>query len=419
MYETGDVDIDGLRRGESEALAAAVDRCGPWVFELARRGFVCEQALAIGTPPVRARVLGVDTADRAAELTELTLAHVLQPGPRAAIQSEEDLDRAVLERARETLTRAADRGGKLIPAGSELPPECPDLEAWLAQLPATPVPSSAPMATETDALALRAALEGWLAGLAPEDRSFVQDRFREGATIRALCERLGRSPTFLRSTEARLRRKARSRARTALERPVGPFTVDAYLAAAETRSLPPAIAWERLREGVLKRVHPETAAPYAGRLGWATAVLALGVLGWLGMFFGWLPSPSDDASAPPEVRLQCPTGCAEGAEVLLAVRGAEKTAQVGIALRHVDAEGQTRVLPLLVAPDGGSFRLPFGARTRSMTIPHPARLPAGFEGGTVVALFSESPLPAGRLLELARGSVHELGVLTATTAVKP
>lgn len=89
------MDLDAYREGEPEALAEVVDRAGPWVWALARRGFTCVDAITLGAERAPIWVLGASTPDEAAALTERVLTAALAPQRRAAARDRAEVDAQV------------------------------------------------------------------------------------------------------------------------------------------------------------------------------------------------------------------------------------------------------------------------------------------------------------------------------------
>lgn len=414
------MDLEAFKRGDPNTLEEVVDRAGPWVYTLARRGFVCFDALTIGAERTRIRVLGAATPDVAAALTERVLAAALTPARRAEASGPESVDQAILEEARVELFRAADRAGRLVglsdpAARASVPPEVEDLDVMLTTN-RRPVGAGLPLTerlerriTTGEAVASR-----YLEDLDERSRRIVELRFVQGLPAEEVAKQLDCGKVAVEAHEGRIRRQARFRIRAALDDPrTGSAEVDALLAGRPRDVAPAPVTWERIRRGVLRRTFRKEPSPYPRRLAWALAVLAVGMTGWVLMLTGVLPSFADDPFPTPRVELRCNPACVPGATAHVAVLAPRKATRFAVALRRPGGE----VEPLLVAPDGGTLRLPFGARARTLPAPYPVRLPSDLEpGAAAVAVFSETPLSSSEVLDLAAGRTARAETLTATTA---
>ncbi len=400
-----------------------VDRCGPSVWALARRGFLCTDAIALGAERGPLRVLGTHP-DEAARETEHVLAKSMTPNARAQLGSWAQIERAVLEQARYDLFRAAERAGRLVSvhdadARKQVPPEVEDLDARLSAggelsedlIVGLPLGDSERRRHEAG----RTATAAFLEQLDPRSRALVQLRFVEGQSVEAVASTFDCGRAAVIAHEGRLRRQLRHGLRVALSDPrVQDAEVDAFLAGREAELEPPTPTWERIRRGVLTRTFREEPPSFSRRLAWGLGAAGLGLAGWLAMVGGLLPSPADDVRLGPKARLACQPACLPGAEATARVRGGRGSTRFAIFLDVGELDPQ----PLLTAPDGGTLRLPLGARVRELAVPHRLRLPADLpDDAKIIAVFSESRLSAGRALDAARG-VAASGVETATAALR-
>ncbi|MEL6183198.1 MAG: hypothetical protein AAFU79_01145 [Myxococcota bacterium] len=414
------MDVEAYRRGDPSALAEVVDRCGPWVWALARRGFVCEDALVLGADRTSIRVLGAPTPDVAAELTIRVLSAALIPEKRASAHGPDLVDQQILDEARLELFRAGERAGRLVslaePEALEaVPAEVEDLDALMA-VNERPALAVLPLDERTMARleSGREVTEGVLAALEERDREVVQRRFREGQTEAEVAVALDCGTAAVAAHSSRIRRRLARRLHALFGRAVGPAECDAFLAGQAHALVPPPSTWDRVRREILTRTFREEPAPYHRRLVWGLGALGLAGLLWGAMFLGWLPSPDDDLYPTPQVELRCSPACLPGSLAHAAVLAPRDATRFAIALREPDGE----VRPLLVAPHGGTLRLPLGAQVRALVVPHPVRIPSRLKPGTeAIAVFSEDPLSKSEVLDFAAGAASEAGVLTATTSV--
>lgn len=416
------VDVEAFKAGEPEALAAVVDRCGPWVWALARRGFVCEETIAIGSERASIRVLGAPSPDIAEETTVHVLTTALVPDAREGLEDETAVDSHILEVARTELFRAAERAGRLLSLSdpavlAEVPAEVEDLDTLMA-VQERPSLAVLPLESEEQAgvarvLALR---DAFIATLDERSRSLVEARFEGAASQAELARRFDCGTAAVSARERRVRRTLQRTLQNSFQRKFGPREAEVVLSGRMDALLPPTPTWEHIRRSVLTRTFRKEPASYGRRLAWGLLALGLGFGGWFALYMGYLPSVEDDVYPTPSLRVVCSPVCVGGARAQVAVLAPRDARRFGVALRSPDG----KVEPLLVAPDGGSLRLPVGAQTRSLVVPHDVRLPdLLMEGTAAIAVFSEDKLRSRELLELAAGQRALPGVMTTTVAVGP
>ncbi|MBX2812877.1 MAG: hypothetical protein KTR25_13760 [Myxococcales bacterium] len=411
------MDLALYRQGEPEALADVIDRYGPMVWALARRGFVCEDAITLGAERTTIRVLGAPSAQVAAQLTERILTNVLQPDQRALAEDEESIERYVLELTRIELFRAGERAARLISLNEledqqSVPAEIEDLDAllYLGQRPALkalPLEDSERLHIEEG----EQITKRFVLSLDPRSQSMVHLRFVVGLDRTAVAKRLDFGITAVALLEDRLRRRIRQQLRTTLNNPyLGNADIDAFLGKTPYRLLPSPVTWDRLSQRVRLRTHREPPASYARRLAWGLGTLAMAAFGGTAIWLGWLPSSDHHNLLPPQIHLRCAPACLPGAEGHLGIRGSQDARRFAVVLRSPNGI----VRPLLVAPDGGSLRLPFGARSRMVPVPHPIRLPPDTEPGTeAIVVFSEDKLTEKEVFDVASG-IASFPYVTAT-----
>lgn len=414
------MDVEAYRQGEPSALAEVVDRCGPWVWALARRGFVCEDALALGAERTSIRVLGAPNADVALDLTVGVLASALTPERRAEAEALHGVEQQILDEARLELFRAGERAGRLVslaePEALEaVPAEVEDLDA-LTAVDERPALAVLPLEAETLAAlgAGRETTESVLQALDERGQEVVELRFRQGRSEAETAQALDCGAAAVSAHASRIRRRVARRLHVAFGRPVGPAESEAFVADHADQLRPPAVTWDRLRRDVLTRTFRTEPASYGRRLAWGLGAVAVAGLAWTAMFLGWLPSPEDDRFPTPRVEIRCNPACLPGAQGHIAVLAPRDASRFAIALR--EPEGSVRAL--LVAPHGGTLRLPLGAQVRTLTVPYPVRIPSNLSPQSeVVAVFAEKPLSKTEVLAFAAGTASRPGVLTATAAV--
>ena len=416
------MDLAAYQRGEPEALAEFVDRCGGWVWALARRGFVCEDTLTLGAERTSIRVLGAPNPSVAFDLTVRVLSLACQPRERREAESMLKIEQRVLDIARTELFRAAERAARLISLAehedqSAVPAEVEDLDELLAvnERPTLKVlPLTSPESLRLEA-GEHAATEA-LAELDARSKALVQLRFIVGLERLAIAQRFDCGSAAIAAHEDRIRRKIRHHIRMTLkESKVGDADLDAFLSKTPHRLLPPQVTWDRLRREVLTRTLREDPRPYWRRALWGLTAATVAAFAWLAMLVGWLPNPNDDYVPEPRIELRCEPACLPGAKAVVAVQAPPKTHRFAVVIRPSRNE---ELRPWLVAPNQGSLRLPYGARQRLRPTHIPLRIPMdATQDGEVIVVFSEHPLTATEVLEYASGQADDLEVTTATTAV--
>lgn len=420
------VDLEAYKSGERDALADAFTRCAPWVWALARRGFVCEDALTLGSERTLIRVLGTPSSQTAADLTESILAQSMRPEHRQAASAWEDVEQTVLDIARLELFRSGERNARLVSlnrpeAQLNVPTEVEDLDALLQlkqrpSLKGLPLTESQRHAIETGETETRDAV----AQLDDRGRELVQRRFIDGQDLSAVANHFDCGTAAIALHEDRIRRRVRQRLRAALNTPtLGDADVDAFLGQTPSQLLPPGITWTRVRKRVLNRVHQTEPSPYRTRLAWGLGMMMIAAGAWAAMALGLLPSPDRDPLQSAQVVVRCSPACMPGAESTVAIQAPEGAKRFVVLLSATTTSAPS-VIPFLSTSGGTSLRLPFGAQQRLLSVPTLVRIPPHLNEPTrAIALFSEQPFSTAQAIEHVLGHRRLPGIETATTSVLP
>lgn len=418
LRESLGVELSAFHRGEPEALAEAVESSFDPVWFLARQGFTCvENGITI-------YVRAADDLDVAEADTRVALAAALTPSARQEVTDLEDWTIHLLTHARRVLLERAVRAGRttslLNPEEAEqVPSEAENLDRLIEAdvRPARREPTISPELEEllrvgqTEADALKKGLGHDLARL-------VEERFVNGLTRQACARVFDCGPATIATRESRIRRRLLARLKShgdaALAR-AKEATLDALISGRGGGLVPPAITRERIRQTVLTRTFRTDARPYGQRLAWGLATAAVASIGWMAMFFGWLPGPDDDRRPVPRVRVTCPQGCLPGRPVTVALQAPEFGRTVGVGL--VDHRGVVSML--LDGPYGGSVRLPFGARAKLVEAGQTLIPDRQFDlsRATVVAVFADRQLDPHTLETAVALDALPDRIATATAAL--
>lgn len=395
-----------------DAIEEAVDAVLPWLWRLARRGFLTsDDGVPVWVP-------GIDDPDVAADPIEHLVAACLAPERRRTCGGASELDRALLAEARRALLAFARRAGTLVDVASvdarqEVPAEVEDIDALVS---AGQRPSEATVTPDVEraqrAEALSTLTAEYVAGVDERSRRLVEERFVAGRTRAEVAATFDCGVAAVTERELRVRRKlghAIRRVHGHLD--LGPAALDALLGG---RPLDPTIhpvTRERLRTDIVRRIHVDPPRPFAARAAWAAGIAVVAATLWLLMFLGVLPNPGQDVYPTPAVTAECKAPCAAGSDVAFEVTAPHDATQVAIAF--VGEDGVAK--PLLFGPSGATIGVPFGARVRAVPIPYRAEAPEG--PGTVLAVFSRRRLNEAEILGVVNRTQAIEGTLTATTAL--